>query len=334
MRALVPALLLLFCGCRRGLIFDCPPEMTPQEMLQKATLVFVGVIRTQQFVSWPFFPVVTPTPERDSARYWRILRREVQIETLLRGTEPRSTIGVYEVFWTGGASGDWNSTREGERDLFLVRKESGQYHVVRDWSRSIFPVTSGPHTQLPLDDSHPFWERIALMNWWVQPNDERARITYPYFIYNDLGHALSRWRVVKLERGLARHPSRRVRIPACRELLMLGAWGQDECWDMLSDSDRSLLSDGGYRCCSAAEIAASLRKRQDVGGPMWWEFPDRESRRLLTAINNAKLRKEFCSFWEQEYPGDQDNGCPPDQPPPATIVTALGDVPLIGPWPR
>ena len=34
------------------------------------------------------------------------------------------------------------------------------------------------------------------------------------------------------------------------------------------------------------------------------------------------------------YPADRDNGCPADQPPPATIVTEKGDVPLAGSWPR
>jgi hypothetical protein len=46
------------------------------------------------------------------------------------------------------------------------------------------------------------------------------------------------------------------------------------------------------------------------------------------------MRAEFCKLYAREYPGDADNGCPADQPPPATIVTERGDVPLLGPWPR
>jgi hypothetical protein len=75
------------------------------------------------------------------------------------------------------------------------------------------------------------------MNWWMPRNDATARITYPYFDNNDPGRALSLWRVVKLERGLVRHCGPGVRVPACRELLLLGGWGQDECWEMLSDAD-------------------------------------------------------------------------------------------------
>jgi hypothetical protein len=58
---------------------------------------------------------------------------------------------------------------------------------------------------------------------------------------------------------------------------------------------------------------------------------DRESRRMLTAVSNHQLRTEFCRLYAREYPGDLDTGCPADQPPPATIVTERGDVPLIGP---
>ena len=85
MRALAASLLLLLCGCRRGLLFDSPPGMSPRKMLQKATLVFVVVIQTQQFDSGPFFPLITPDSDPNSAHYWKILRREVRIETR-RGT--------------------------------------------------------------------------------------------------------------------------------------------------------------------------------------------------------------------------------------------------------
>jgi hypothetical protein len=245
-------------------------------------------------------------------------------------------IDVYEIFWTGGTSGDWNFTHDGDRYLFLVRLENGRYHVLRDWWRSIYPVTSGSHPHLPLDDAHPFWERVALMNWWILDSDKDAEIAYPYFQYSDPGGALSPWRVVKLERGLVRHPSAAVRVPACRELLMLGGWGQDECWEMLSDADRAHLHDSGYRCCSAAEIAATRLKIQRADPVALWRtlpFTGRESRRVLTAINNARLRFEFCRLWEHQYPGDRENGCPSDQAPPVTIVTEQGDVPLVGRWP-
>ena len=304
-------------------------------MLKRATLVFVGVIQKHHYDSWPLFRLTIPGEDPATTKYWKVLRREVRVETVLRGAESRGVIDVYEIFWTGGGSGDWNLTRDGDRALFLVRTENGRYHVVRDWWRSIFPVTSGYHSRLPLDDSHSLWERIALMNWWIVQNDAAARITFPYFNYNDPGAALSPWRTVKLERGLVRHPSPGVRVPACRELLFLGGWGQDECWDVLSDTDRAHLSDSGYFCCSAAQIAAWRQRERGHDAVWWWRaYSERESRRLLTAINDPYLRPEFCRLWEHDYPGDQDNGCPADQPPPATIVTEHGDVPLVGPWPK
>ena len=328
------ALFVLINGCGPRLEFNDSPEMSTGEMLSRASHVFIGVIQKHQFESWPSFRFEVPG-EREDAKYWRVLRREVRLETVLRGAETRNVASVYEISWTYGASGDWNSTQDGERALFLLREESGHYHVVRDWWRSIFPVTTGPHTCLPLDDSRPLWERIALMNWWIERGDEDVKITSPYFRYADPGRALSLWRTVKLHRGLVRHPSPGVRVPACRELLQLAGWGQDECWEALSERDRAHLSDGGYLCCSASEVAKNRINLERLGPSWWWaRFTTRDERRILTAVSNRQRRSEFCALYRREYPDDPDNGCPADQPPPATIVTDRGDVPLVGPWPH
>ena len=299
-------------------------------MLARASVVLVGVIEEQKLERWPWFRVSLP---RDvGGDYWRILRRRVRVETVLRGSETRKSIDVYEVHWTGGTSGDWNSTRDGERYLFLLREERGRYHVVQDWWRSIFPVTTGPHTRAPLDDSRPMWERIALMNFWIQQTDPAMRIPYPYFMRSDPGDALGGsmgWRVVKLERGLVRHPAAGVRIPACQALLALGGWSQDECWEMLSQEDKASV---GGSVNGRAEVRKENRAEGAAG--LWKHFDDRDTRRLMTAMNDEQLRPEFCRLYEKEYPGDKDNGCPADRPPPATIVTEAGDVPLVAAWPR
>ncbi len=334
MRALPALFLLLLCGCGPGLTFNASQEMTTDAMLRRADLVFVGVIEEHHFDSWPFFRVNIPDEDPQHTNWWKVLRRVVRVETVLRGHEARKRIDVYEIFWTGGASGNWNSTLNGERDLFLVRMEQGKYHVVRDWWRSIFPVTAGPRKKLPLDESRPLWERIALMNYWMHSNEESARLSYLNFWYDDPGMVLSRWRKVKLQRGLVRHPNPAIRVAGCRELLGLGGWGQDECWETLAEAEKRHLFDGGHLCCSAEEIAASRRQTDQCRAESWWRRSDREDRRLLTAINNRRLRREFCRLWQREYTGDHDNGCPADAPPPATIVTEQGDVPLIGNWPR
>jgi hypothetical protein len=315
-------------------VFNWSQEMSSEEMLHRASHVFIGVIQKHELEWWPFLRLDLPGTDKAGAKYWKILRRQVRIEMVLRGAESRKVVDVYEIFWTGGTTGNWNSTHDGDRDLFLVRVENGRYHVVRDWWRSIFPVTSGPHFRLPLDDSHPLWERIALMNLWIERSDDRARFSYPYFRYSDPGQALGPWRMAKLERGLVRHPSAGIRVPACRELLLLGT-GQDECWEMLSESDRSQLHRSGYRCCSSGDIAAERRAALELGASWWWtNYTDRDSRRLLTTVNVRELRAAICRLYEREYPGDKDTGCPADRPPPATIVTEHGDVPLKGDWPQ
>src|ERR1035438_792626 len=122
--------------------------MSSGEMLERASHIFVGVIQKQSFDSWPFFRLNIPGDDPSTAKYWKILRRKVRIEMMLRGAESRSVVDVYEIFWTGGTSGDWNSTQDGDRALFLVRIENGRYHVVRDWWRSVFPVTDRKSTRL------------------------------------------------------------------------------------------------------------------------------------------------------------------------------------------
>jgi hypothetical protein len=309
-----------------------PRDMSPMEMLTSASHVFVGVIQKHKLER--SFAVVASGDRRD-VRNWMVMRREVLIEAVLLGSESRKVVDVYEVFWTAGASGDWNSTHDDQRVLLLLRVERGRYRVVRDWWRSIFPVTTGRHTRLPGAESLPFWERIALMNWWVERSDDTVRIAYPYFHYSDPGGALSLWRRVKLERGLVRHPSAAVRVAACRELLQLTGWGQDECWDTLSEADRAHLHDSGYVCCSGQDIAADRSLRGSKDASWWWsEFLSRDERRILTTINHIRLRTELCRLYNSEYPGDLDTGCPATKPPPATIVTEQGDIPLLGPWPR
>ena len=318
---------LLLYGCGPRLTFNTS-QMTYDEMLKRSSLVFVGVIEKHHIEPRPFTLIDPPEMYSPTPQSWKIMRREIRIESVLRGAESRKVVDVYEFFGQGPTVGDWNSTWDGERALFLVQLENGRYHVVRDWWRSIFPITSGPKRGLPLDDSHPFWERVALMSFWIEPRSD-TRITYPEFRYNNLGGALSQWRTIKLERGLVRHPSQAVRVAACRELMSISGWSQDECWDSLTDSDRALVPGGRNK-----GFAVGRPSLQEHGAEFWWtHYPDRDIRRIQTAVSDRRLRAEFCKLYARDYPGDHDNGCPADQPPPATIVTEHGDVPLLGPWP-
>lgn len=190
-------------------------------MLARADHVFIGVIEKQESENWVFLSV--PGSKRGE---WTILKRQVHIETILRGQESRPSVFLYEYFPTGKRPGVWNSTHEGERDLFLVRVENGRYHLVRDFLRSVFPIYSGKHDCVPLDDGHPLWERVGLLTWWPgeRPNFSSliARI--------DPGQALSVWRTAKLARGLLHNRERETRVFGCNTLVFIDLW-QDECVD-------------------------------------------------------------------------------------------------------
>lgn len=68
--------------------------MTSEEKLARATVVFIGVIQAHHFDSWPLFRLNIPGEDQSNAKYWKILRREVRIETVLRGTEGRKVVDV------------------------------------------------------------------------------------------------------------------------------------------------------------------------------------------------------------------------------------------------
>lgn len=303
-------------GCGPGLVFN-NSEMTPGQMSARATHVFIGVIEKQEFEHWLFLDV--PGAKRGE---WALLKRHVRVETVIRGNEFRPEIVVYEFFPTGAAVANSNVTRIGERDLFLARLEHGRYHIVRDLLRSIYPINSGKHDRLPLDDTHPFWERVGLLCWW--PGEWHSSKGYT-FNNSDPGQALGLWRTAKIARGLVRHPEQAMRILGCERLLMY-PW-QDDCLSILSPED---LAAGhlGRATNAAREDDARIQWKWAVDGG------DIDMMRLLTAANIPTLRREFCRTFTQRFPNDHDNGCPADRPPPATIVTKDGDVPLVGAWPQ
>jgi hypothetical protein len=313
---------LMLSGCGPGLVFD-NSYMTPDQMLQRADHIFIGVIVDQQLQAWPFFRVPGQKPGD-----WAILRRRIRLENVLRGVEPRTEVDIYEVFGLGGKVGDWNSTEVGERDLFLVRLENDRYHVVRDHWRSIFRIRSGTHVRLPLSDSHPFWERVGLLMWWVRSDWTPAVAHFP----NDPGNVLGRWREVKLLRGLLQHPNHDLRLAACAALLAGEPW-EDECWDQLTSDDQKSLANIEDAQRRHKEQFADRHKAPDMFAMYSANPQDMDRVRLLTTESNASFRREVCQLFLKRFPDDHDNGCTPNLPPPATIVTADGDVPLTGPWP-
>jgi hypothetical protein len=99
---------------------------------------------------------------------------------------------------------------------------------------------------------------------------------------------------------------------------------QDECWDSLAPTDRLKLN----KFWNAVPSQFSWNQNR--------AFETYAHRKWDQAVRGAKLslRREFCEKFELRFPQDNENGCPPDRPPPATIVTQDGDVPITGEWPR
>lgn len=265
----VAGLLGLQCSCGPRLTFH-PGPVSREELLGRASLVFIGVIESHELeFQLPFrlfWRVDSPPPGDET--YWRILRRRVRVETVLRGEEHRPVVDVYEIHWLGGATGNWNSTQDGERAIFLVRPENGQLHVVQDWVRCIFSVGYGARRKVPLDGSRPLWERIALLYYWIDPAEAAAAPAFSFHGIDDPGDALSEWRKAKLWRGLLRHPVGHVRLMACNALIRMGN-GQDECWDALSAADRLAMRAPGATGAGPEAMVREARQRDEKWDPGW-----------------------------------------------------------------
>ncbi|MEP7363348.1 MAG: hypothetical protein ABI972_08845 [Acidobacteriota bacterium] len=317
--------LVTLAACAPKLTFVTTKTLHGDEFFNRSTHLFLGIIEDQVFPFYPLFRL-----PGDDSRSWRILRRRIKVEAVLKGFEPRPYIYLYEIFLTGGKSGDWNFTPSGERYLIPACVEDGVYHVSADFWRSIFPVQSGRHSRLPLDDSRPMSERIALLEYWPGPDHDRSfppwnqRFSLPDFP----------WRDVKLLRGLLRNPEAAIRTQACVALVRLQL-AQDEC---LSQIPREALNEGIIQS-PEEQIAANRRfeqrAQQDWQYNLDYPRPNGElgMLRIFTTISNPTLRAHFCQEFTRHFPDDPDHGCPADHSPPATIVTEAGDVPLNGPWP-
>ena len=115
---------------------------------------------------------------------------------------------------------------------------------------------------------------------------------------------------------------------------------QDECWNALPLADRQKLNRFWNVVPAQTAWEQNRRFERDVDR-MWkwaldsfgWSSSHIDELRLFTTISNRELRQKFCRQFRERFPDDRDNGCPADQPPPASIVTQDGEVPLPGPWP-
>ena len=112
MRFILVAVALMLASCAR--LQRNTSQMTADQMLQRSSHVFIGVIEKHEYPNKLLFRVSGEDAER-----WRVIDMRVRVEMVLRGIEPRSVIDIYEAFPTGGLTGDWNLTHNNSRYLFL-----------------------------------------------------------------------------------------------------------------------------------------------------------------------------------------------------------------------
>lgn len=321
------AVLPLLVSCGPGLTLQTEPFELPGD---NATHVFTGAVQYQQYDSWPFFEI-----EGDTNRNWKILRRRVKVELVIRGEPMAHAVDLYEISWTGGMSGEWDWTEVGLRYLFFAKVENGRLRTVRDNGRKLFRIESGIHQRLPGSEGMPLLERLGLMS--VRPMPGWS----PSLVARGRPPAgVSHWRWVRILRGFLRHPDLQLRAGAC-EVLLNQRWALDECWEQFDFVERAAFANKAdvYERLSErrwfleqAENEWLSAVRHHEKGDRPWEQPF-DKLRLLTTINDPTLRRRFCKNFLALFPHEPDHGCPADRLPPASIVTDDGGVPLNGDWP-
>src|SRR5690349_11676775 len=121
-RALLIALLATLTACAPKLTYVSTQDLREGELWARSSHIFLGVIEDHVL---PFYPLYRKPG--DDTGYWRILRRRVRIEAVVKGVEPRPYVYIYEIFWTGGATGGWNATQSNARYIIPLRIEDGVY---------------------------------------------------------------------------------------------------------------------------------------------------------------------------------------------------------------
>ncbi len=316
------AVLPLLVSCGPGLTLQTEPFELPGN---NATHVFTGVVQYQQYDSWPLFRV-----EGDERQLWKILRRRIRVELVIRGGRMADTVDLYEISWTGGLVGEWDWTEEGARYLFFAKVENGRLRVVLDQGRKIFRILSGRHSRLPGNERMPMLERLGLLSMRPSPGWEPAMAARG----GRLPAGISQWRYVKILRGFLRHSDLRLRVAACEELLTQRL-GLDECWEQFDFVERSAFSNNAetYERLSERRWFLEQAENEWISALQQPSEQSLDKLRLLTTINDPALRRSFCAKFLARFPKETEHGCPADQPPPASIVTDDGDDALTGPWP-
>jgi hypothetical protein len=70
-KILLAGSVLLLCSCGPKLVFNSSQDMSRDEMLRRATLVFIGIIEYHQFDSWPYFHLSSPGMDPERAKLWK-----------------------------------------------------------------------------------------------------------------------------------------------------------------------------------------------------------------------------------------------------------------------
>ena len=282
------------------------------DMIREAPIIVIGKVVSEHWTG----PLMN--------QHWQRMEVKVAVENVIRGDVNDDSILTFYfnfyAFATIRSNANWLYV-DGRYVLFLM-KDRGVLRAVEDERQTNIGVPSGRHRDLPLSSERPLAERIGVLL--LTPGED---INPPSFS-NGLLHAepytrqhLGRWRTAKMLRVLLASPYRAVRVGACEEL-SLGFVNQDSCWNTIDVGDGSdfrwhygIIPPISSRWIHRRHLMRTKDPQRWLESPPWVP-PGTDAKaalldefRLFTTDNDRRIRKRFCEFLSEKFPGEMDSGC-------------------------
>ena len=282
------------------------------DMIRDAPIIIIGKIVSEHWIG----PIMN--------RHWQRMEVKVAVESVIRGDVNDSIVTFYFNFFAFAVirSNGNNLYVDGRYVLFLMH-DRGVLRAVVDERQSSIAVPSGRHRDLPLTSNRPLAERIGALL--LTPGEGINPSSFSTGLLGAEHYArlhLGPWRTVKMLRALLASPYRAVRVGACEEIT-LSYPNQDACWNTIDVGDGSdfrwhfgIIPPMGSRRTHRLHLMYT----QDAN-ELWEDRTSQITRgwytkaqlldelRLLTTDNDQRIRKRFCEFLSEKFPGETDSGC-------------------------
>ena len=243
MRAILLALAAL-CSCSR-------PRFQPREsvgplavpeLIQRADAIIVATVSKVEIAA-----------PRNEFRCLVLMRAELIVENVLKGTVPESSVNYYDLGPSCGFVGPVEVLDTNSRKIFFLRQEQGYWRAIADYWHNTVPVVSGRHPG-EFTVGKPIEQAIAEIL--LVPGDHYSALNFAGAMQTEAAPIA---RILtgssgtdRLARLLLTHPDMGVRAAAC--LILKQDQAADGCTDPILSWYFDRFAEGNFTGISAGLI--------------------------------------------------------------------------------